>query len=414
MTDPYAENMAELFSATKRTGVQDIIETNLRAEFGTVIQRPLGSPRRFRDFDTLMFVSAHLDRPPLPSTTPIDTQVIIGPNAKLPLVVGTPLLISGMAYERALSAEMKYALASASRQAQSATNTGEGPYLPKERELAQHLIVQYPRLPLDRSLAMLQQADAIEIQIGQGATAGGGQAPFPHLTTTELPPIKKTRDLPGIVRFLKEAGRGVPVGIKLSLTDRIERDMELGLRAGVDFFALDGAQGGTVGAPPILEDDFGLPTFVGLCRAAQYLNGRGLQNRVSLIISGGFTSPGQCLKALALGADAVALGTMALFAASHTQTLKTLPWEPPTELAFAGGKYAKKFNWKRGALHLARYLQSSTEEIREGVRALGKHALGDVNKYDLVALDEVTSEIARVPLAYSKRKTRAGSPLLGK
>lgn len=414
MTDRYAENMAELFSATKRTGIQDIIETNLRAEFGTVIQRPLGSPRRFRDFDSLMFISAHLDRPALPSTTPIDTEVAIGPKAKRPLMLGTPLLISGMAYKRALSAEMKYALARASTEARTATNTGEGPFLPKERELAQNLIVQYPRLPLDRSLEMLQQADAIEIQMGQGATAGAGQGFFPHLAATDLPPIKKPRDLPHIVRFLKKAGRGVPVGIKLSLSDRIERDMELSLRAGVDFFSLDGAQAATVGAPPILEDDFGLPTFVGLCRAAQYLNGRGLQRRVSLIISGGFTSPGQCLKALALGADAVALGTMALFAASHTQTLKALPWEPPTEIAFAKGRYAKKFNWKRGALHLARYLQSSTEEIREGVRALGKHALREVNKYDLVALDEAASDIARVPLAYSKRKTRAGSLLLGK
>lgn len=84
-----------------------------------------------------------------------------------------------------------------------------------------------------------------------------------------------------------------------------------------------------------------------------------------------------------------------------------------TYLAGQASRFAKKFNWKKGALHLARYLQSSAEEIREG-GALGKHTLGEVNKYDLVALDEVTSEIALVPIAYSKRKTRAGSPLLGK
>lgn len=414
MTDSYAENIAELYTATKRTGVQEIIETNLRAEFGTVIKRPLGSPRRFQDFDTLMFASAHLHRPPLPSTTLIDTEVIVGPKAKRPLQVATPLLISGMAYQRALSAEMKYALALASSNAQTATNTGEGPFLPKERQLAERLIIQYPRVPIDRSLEMLEQADAIEIQLGQGASAGGAQSPFPPLVQTELPPFRKPKDLPRIVRFLKDAGGGVPVGIKMSLHHRIEQDLEFCLQSGVDYFALDGAQAATVGAAPILEDDFGLPTFVGLCRAVQYLEQRNLQNKISLIISGGFTNPGQCLKALALGADAVALGTIALFAASHTQTLKALPREPPTQMAFAGSKYAKRFNWKKGALHLSRYLQSCTEEIKEGVRALGKHTLRDVDKSDLVALDQATSEIAQVPLAYSKRKTRAGSSFLEK
>ncbi len=157
-----------------------------------------------------MFISAHLDRPALPSTTPpIDTEVAIGPKAKRPpLMLGTPLLISGMAYKRALSAEMKYALARASTEAQTATNTGEGPFLSKERELAQHLIVQYPRLPLDRSLEMLQQADALEIQMGgQGATAGAGQGGvFPHLAATDLPPHYKTPGSAPHRPFLKRSG----------------------------------------------------------------------------------------------------------------------------------------------------------------------------------------------------------------
>ncbi len=191
--------------------------------------------------------------------------------------------------------------------------------------------------------------------------------------------------------------------------------MELSLRAGVDFFSLDGAQAATVGGAA----HFGRR----LCPAhfRRFMPGGPIPKRPRPAAAGqpdhfrgGFTSPGQCLKALALGADAVALGTMALFAASHTQTLKALPWEPPLPKLPLPRADMRKFNWKRGALHLARYLQSSTEEIREGVRALGKHALREVNKYDLVALDEAASDIARVPLAYSKRKTRAGSLLLGK
>src|SRR5690606_34003370 len=160
MTDPYMENLAELLSATKRTGVQTILETNLRAQKAQVLKRPLGSPRRFLDFDGLMFVSAHLDRPPLPHTREVHTATTIGPGAKKPLTLATPLLVSGMAYKKALSDRAKYALALGSRLAGTASNTGEGPFLPKERELAERLIIQYPRMPLHRTVEILAQADA--------------------------------------------------------------------------------------------------------------------------------------------------------------------------------------------------------------------------------------------------------------
>lgn len=407
MTDPYIENLAELLSATKRTGLQNIIETNLRSTEGTVLKRPLGSPRNFVDFDGLMFISAHLNRLALSHTVPVQTEVTIGPKAPKPLNINTPLLVSGMAYERALTANAKYALALGSSLGQTATNTGEGPFLPKERELAERLIIQYPRMPIHRDLEILAQADALEIQVGQGASVGGAQAPSPHLIRTSLPALRHPKDLPKIVRFLKEAGQGVPVGVKFSFTHDLEREIDLCLEAGADYLALDGAQAGTMGAPPILEDDFGLPTIIGLCRAAQHLRLRGVEDEVSLIVSGGFNSPGQCLKALALGANAIYLGTMALFAISGSQTLKTVPWEPPTQLVVPGGKMSKKFNWKQGGGSLGNYLNSCTEEIKEGVRALGKRALHKVNASDLVALDEITSNITGVPLAYSNRKVLA-------
>lgn len=404
-TDPYIENLAELLSATKRTGIQNIIETNLRSEKGSVIKRPLGSPRQFMDFDGLMFIPSHFKNAPLTHTIPVDTNVVIGPKARLPLKVSTPLLVSGMAYQRALSARFKAALALGSTKAGTATNTGEGPFLPKERELAKKLIVQYPRIPLHRNLEMLRQADAIEIQVGQGASVGGAQAPYPHLIRTKLPALRNPNDLPKLVNFLKKVGNGVPVGVKFSLSDHIEEQIDFCLKSGVDYLALEGAQAATIAAPPILEDDFGLPTIIGLCRAVRHLRLRKAENQVSLIISGGFTSPGQCLKALALGADAIYLGTMSLFAASHTQTLKAIPWEPPTQLAVEGGKMSKRFNWKKGSQDLSNYFKSCTEEIKEGVRALGKQALHEVNETDLVSLDEATSKITHIPLAYSKQKT---------
>jgi glutamate synthase domain-containing protein 2 len=413
MTDPYVENLSELLSATKRTGVQTILETNLRAQKAQVLQRPLGSPRRFMDFDGLMFVSAHLDRQPLPHTTAVNTETTIGPKSKKPLTVSTPLLVSGMAYRKALSDRTKYALALGSRLAGTASNTGEGPFLPKERELAERLIIQYPRIPLHRTVEILAQADALEIQLGQGASAGGAQAPYPHLVLPELPPLRKSEDLPKIVRFLKQVGGGVPVGVKFSFTANLEREIDLCLDAEVDFLALEGANAATAAAPPILEDDFGLPTIMGLCRAVEHLKTRGVHNQVTLIVSGGFFSPGQCLKALALGANAIYLGTMPLYALSHTQTTKSIPWEPPSQLVVHGGKQSGRLNWKLAARHLANYLISCTEEIKEGVRALGKRALHEVDASDLVSLDEMTSQVTGTPLVYPRRTVRALVPSKG-
>lgn len=400
MTDPYLANLSELVTATKRTNIQTILETNLRAQRAEVLQRPLGSPRDFVGFEGLMFVSSHLDREPLPHTIPIHMGVVIGPKARKPLKIEMPLIISGMAYKTALTDRMKYAFALGSSRAKTATNTGEGPFLAGERSLADYLIVQYPRTPLYRTMDMLQQADALEIQLGQGASAGVAQAPYPHLIRTELPMLRRAQDLPKLVRFLKEVGQGVPVGVKFSFTNNLEREIDLCLQADVDYLALEGAQAASVKSAPILQDDFGLPTILGLPRAVKHLKHRGVKDKVSLIVSGGFTSPGQCLKALALGADAIYLGTMILFSASHTQTLKAIPWEPPTQLAVYGGKASKKFNWRLGAKHVANFLIASTEEMKEGVRALGKHALHQVDSHDLVALDEYTSQITGIPLAY--------------
>ena len=116
------------------------------------------------------------------------------------------------------------------------------------------------------------------------------QAPYPHLIRTELP-LRKPEDLPRIVRFLKDAGGGVPVGVKFSFTNNLEREIDLCLEAGVDYLAMEGAQAATVKAAPILEDDFGLPTIIGLSRAVQHLQLRGMQDQVSLIVSGALHPP---------------------------------------------------------------------------------------------------------------------------
>ncbi|NMA02598.1 MAG: FMN-binding glutamate synthase family protein [Clostridia bacterium] len=420
MVDSYDENMWEFVSASKKVGLQNIIETNLRAQEGKVIQRPLGSPKKFPDFDDVMFNFAQLHRLPIDEGTDINTEVVIGPLAKKPLKISMPIMVSGMAYGLALSAKAKIGLAKGCTMVGTATNTGEGAFLPAERKAAGKLIVQYNRGTWTKSEADLRQADAIEIHIGQGAGGGNGHA-IPNkniswgvkralgvklkdraIIHATLRGIGKTDHLEELVSYLKEISRGVPVGVKIAGSKYIEEDLKIAINAGVDYIAIDGSQAGSKGTPPILQDDFGLPTLFALERANNYLVENGLKDKVSLIMAGGFYNPGQMLKALALGADAIYIGAIALFAMSHTQVLKAMPWEPPPSVVFYKGAFQKDFKINKGAQSLAKFLKACNEEIKEGIRALCKRSLKEVNKEDLFALHPYTAEILGIPLGYKK------------
>lgn len=420
MIDKYEDNLWEFVSASRKVGLQNIIETNLRSQEGKQIDRPLGSPKSFPNFDNLMFNFAQLHKLPTDEGQKIDTEVIIGPKAKKPLKISMPIMISGMAYGLALSAKAKIALAKGSALAKTATNTGEGAFLPAERKTAEKLIIQYNRAKWNKSDKILRQADAIEIHIGQGAGGGTGHS-IPDknidykikralglnlgeqaIIHATLPGIKDTDHLGKLVSNLKCLSGGVPVGVKLAGSKFIEKDLEIVLQAQVDFIVFDGAQAGSKSTAPILQDDFGLPSLFALKRANDYLIETSQRSNVSLIIAGGFYNPGQMLKALALGADAVYIGSIALFAMAHTEVLEALPWEPPPSIVFYKGPLKKKLNVSKGAKNLSKFLISCNEEIMTGVRALGKKSIKEVNKDDLFALDPYIAEIVNVPLGYKK------------
>jgi glutamate synthase domain-containing protein 2 len=267
---------------------------------------------------------------------------------------------------------------------------------------------------------MIKQADAIEIPLGQGAKAAsttyippkdltGEVRELFHLLPDEtlvipsrFEEIKQPEDLKGMIDSLRKLTNGVPIGIKICPGAEIEKDLEIAIQAGVDFISLDGGQAGSNGGAPIFEDDFGLPTIYALSRAVQYLNDKGIKDQVSLLVGGGFHTPGDCLKALALGADAVYMGTALIWAMTHDQITETMPWEPPTQLVYYSGTMTEDFNEEKATKHLTNFLNSSVEEMKEAVRALGKSSITDVNSEDLVALDERTSTITKVQLAYKE------------
>lgn len=418
ITDLYEENLWELVSAITRVSPQVIAETNFRAERRDTLKRPLGTTRKFPHFDNIMFNIAQLHTLPTPIEHVPSLQVVIGKRAKKPLCLDMPILIPGFAYGFALSESAKVALAKGATLAGTATNTGEGPFLQSERDAAKHLIIQYNRGHWSKSSEILRQADMIEVQLGQG-TLGGVAHVFPSrlidpklrqqyglapkedaIVHSRLERMKEGKDLAKIIEKLREIVPDIPIGVKIAGSKYIEKDLDIILDAGVDVITLDGAQAATKGSPPLLQDSFGLPTLYCLTRTVRHLREVRRNTDVDIIISGGIFTPEHALKAIALGATAVYMGTTILFALSHTQLLHALPFEPPTQVVWYHGKYSKKFDIEKGAQSVANYLISAALELKESIRALGKRSITEVNKDDLMCLDDETAKITGLSVAY--------------
>jgi glutamate synthase domain-containing protein 2 len=418
MADRYAENIWEMVTAMTKISPRIVIENSLRAATGQVIERPFGSPRKFLNFDSLIFSPAQLATLPAAETHPIDMSLTIGPQAKKPLRLDIPLMAGGMGYGIGLSEKVKIAIAKGTAAVGTSTNSGEGPLLPEERANARHFILQYSSGHWSKEPKVLRQADAIEIHIGQGATAAAASfipSEFLQGRALELlqepdedflvipsrhSEINQPEDLRSLVDRLRNITGGVPIGVKICASAKLEADLEVAIQAGVDFISIDGGQAGTKGGAPVLEDDFGLPSIFALCRAVQYLKNRGVKERITLLSGGGYYVPGDCLKAIALGADGIYMGTALLWAMTHEQVTKAIPWEPPTQLAFYPGSLAVEFNEEEAAVCLENFFVSCIEEMKVAIRALGKTSIRDVNADDLVALDEWTSKVTKVRLAH--------------
>ncbi len=416
MKDPYPENLSEMYNVFAKVGIQNVIESDLRGTTGKPLQRPFGSPKHFSDWDKLTFNSVYLSRKPVMESVAINTKVVIGPNAKRPLSIDIPIVIAGMAYGAGPSLRAKIALAKGADQENTATNTGVGPFLPEERKHTKRLIIQYNRGYWGKEEEVLRQADAIEIQLGYGAL---GSAPrvwnYQDLSPefrdymklkpgenmveeSSFPNIKCRQDLAELVEYLRKITNGAPIGVKIGATHLLEKELEIFTGADIDFLSISGAEAGINYGPAILADDTGLPTLAALCRSVRFLKEKRLKGKVSLIICGGLVTPGHFMKALALGADAVAIGTIALLVIAHTQVSKAVPWEPPTELVYDRGKFKDRLDIDMGAKSLANYLKSCKEEIILGMRTLGKTALHELAADDLASTSPQVAELTGVDL----------------
>ncbi len=410
----YDENMAEVYTSSLGRHPRVLLETQLRAERGRAISRPLYTTKQHMHFDDLMFVPAQLATMPTGENERIDLTTVIGPRAYRPLKLELPVYITGMAFGLSLSDRCKIALAKGASAVGTATNSGEGGFYEQEREHAKHYILQYTRGGWPSDPRILQRADAIEIQVGQGAQAGSPQrTPYWKLTDEErqamglafgedalmhsrFPGVDSPQQFAELVQRIRDSVDGIPVGVKLAAGHKLEEDIQVALDARVDFVTVDGAQASSHAAQPILLDDFGIPSVIALARAARVLKGTG----VSLIISGGFMTPGEILKALALGADAVAVGAAPIMAAVNTQWKRIAPFEPPTQLVWHDGKYRDKFDIDEGARGVSNWFKAVADELVVGVRCVGKQSVHELDRSDLCALNREIAAVAGVELAW--------------
>ena len=418
LTDSYQENIIELIPGLRHLGIQNMLENSLRAESGDILHRPMGSSKKWPHLDSITFIPAQTTPFPIEGEEEVDVGVTIGPRVKKPMKIKIPLMISGMAYGIALSEEVRLSLAQAANHVGTAISSGEGGVLPEELEQAGKYTLQFSKANWAKEEELIKQADMIEVKLGQGALFGiGGKISPKNLTgrARKIMELKENeeaviydnffedqtlQDLKGLVDELRDITGGVPIGAKIGAGGKIEEDIDHLLEIGVDYIAIDGGQAATLGAPPILTDDMGIPSLHAIVRAVSYLEEKNMRDQISIIASGGLLVPGHFLKMLALGADAVYVGSAMLFAVSHTQSLKAMPFEPPTQVAWNQGKYKDQFKIEDGVQAAEMFLTSSIEEIKIALRAMGKRSLKDLSKNDLVSFDELTARMVGIPFSF--------------
>ena len=419
LTDSYQENIMELMPGLRHMGIQNMLENSLRAETGTVLQRPLtGSSKKWPHLDQITFIPAQVSPFPIDGEEEVDVSVTIGPKAKKPLKIKIPLMISGMGYGVGLSEQARLSLTKAAKNVGTAINSGEGGILPEELDAAGNYILQFSKAEWAKEKEVIKRANMIEIKLGQGALVGMGKKIPPQDLTGRARDImglnenddavldelffenQTLQDIKELVEELRSISGGVPIGVKMGMGGKIEEDIDHIIDMGVDFIAIDGGQAAMKEAPPILADDFGIPTLHGLVRAVHHLEKRNMKGQISLIVSGGLLVPGHFLKVLALGADAVYVGSAMLFTVSHTQSLNALPFEPPTQAVWYNGKFKDQFKIEDGVKSAEKFLTASIEEMKMALRAIGKRSLKELSKQDLVSYDELTAKMIGIPFSF--------------
>ncbi|MCB9629308.1 MAG: Rieske 2Fe-2S domain-containing protein [Sandaracinaceae bacterium] len=370
---------------------------------------PLTELPRWSDIQLL---TAQLATRPLMEDEPVDTTLVIGPRAKKPLTLSIPLFVSDMSYG-ALSEEAKVALAKGAQLAGTGICSGEGGMLPEEQASNSRYFYELASAKFGWDIEKVRRVQAFHFKGGQGAKTGtGGHLPGkkvsekiaavrglaagqPAISPPTFPDLRTVDDFKRVAEEVREVSGGIPIGFKLS-AQHIERDLDFALDVGADYIILDGRGGATGAAPTIFRDNISVPTMVALARARRYLDVRQASD-VTLIITGGLRTEADFVKALALGADGVAVSNAALQAigclgmrACHTNNC-------PVGIATQQDHLRRRLEIDKSAARLARYFEATVELMQVLARACGHHALRDFELDDLTTWKRDIAELTGVP-----------------
>ncbi|WP_112308690.1 FMN-binding glutamate synthase family protein [Pseudogemmobacter bohemicus] len=393
-----------------------------------------GAKRKLPHFDDLLFLGASISRYPLEGYRErCETKVVLGTRfAKKPITLDIPVTIAGMSFG-ALSGAAKEALGRGATLSGTSTTTGDGGMTPEERGHSKTLVYQYLPSRYGMNPDDLRRADAIELVVGQGAKPGGGGMLLGQKISDR---VAKMRNLPKgidqrsacrhpdwtgpddleikILEIREITGWEKPIYIKIGGA-RPYYDTTLAVKAGADVVVIDGMQGGTAATQDVFIEHVGQPTLAALPQAVKALQDMGMHRKVQLIVSGGIRTGADVAKALALGADAVAVGTAALIALGDNdphweaeyQKLGTTAgayddWhegKDPAGITTQDPELQKRLDPVQAGRRLANYLKVMTLEAQTIARACGKNHVHNLEPEDLCALTVEAAAMAGVPLA---------------
>ncbi|PML78370.1 glutamate synthase-related protein [Enterovibrio norvegicus] len=373
----------------------------------------MGVPRyQLPEWDQIQIMVAQMAAKPLLDDAVVGTELVIGPNAKKPLTLKTPLFVSDMSFG-ALSEEAKVALAKGAELAGTGICSGEGGMLPEEQAANSRYFYELASAEFGYNKDLMKKVQAFHFKGGQGAKTGtGGHLPgiknkgkisqvrgitegTDAISPSTFTDMKTAADFARFADDVRKESGGIPIGFKLS-ANHVERDMAFALEAGADYIILDGRGGGTGAAPVMFRDHISVPTIPALARARHFLDSQGV-NGVTLIITGGLRVPSDFVKALALGADGIALSNSAMQAIGCVGARMCNSNMCPSGIATQDPELRKRMNVDVGAERLQNFFNASTHLMQVMARACGHDHLGKFVIDDLATFHKDMAELTGIP-----------------
>ncbi len=373
----------------------------------------MGVPRYLLPhWDDIQIMVAQMATQPLQEDALVKTELIIGPKAKKPLKLSIPLFVSDMSFG-SLSEEAKVALAKGAELAGTGICSGEGGMLPEEQAANSRYFYELASAKFGYDEAKLKHVQAFHFKGGQGAKTGTGghlpgaknigkiaqvrgiEAGTPAISPPTFKDLHTVEDFKKFADRVREVTGGIPIGFKLS-ANHIEQDIQFAVDASADYIILDGRGGGTGAAPEMFRDHISVPTIPALARARAYLDKIGASGRVTLIITGGLRVPTDFIKAMALGADGVAIANSAMQSIGCVAARMCNTNNCPAGIATQKEDLRQRLNVEKSANQLKNFFEASTELMQVMARACGHDALSQFNHNDLATWNREMAHLSGI------------------